>query len=128
MHTPCPCACACIYIYVQGLVADHGSDVWWEKEEAELLPPSHAAEARRTTEPGPLLALSLLTLSLLALSLLTLSLLTLSLLTLSLLALSLLALSLLTLSLLALSLTLSPPLTQAGSPVEEGHRHHGRVV
>ena len=106
MHTPC--ACACIYICVQGLVADHGSDVWWEKEEAELLPPSHAAEARRTTEPGPLLALSLLTLSLLALSLL--------------------ALSLLTLSLLALSLTLSPPLTQAGSPVEEGHRHHGRVV
>ena len=78
---------------MQGLVADHGSDVWWEKEEAELLPPSHAAEARRTTEPGPLLALSLLALSL-----------------------------------LALSLTLSPPLTQAGSPVEEGHRHHGRVV
>ena len=39
------CVCA------QGLVAEHGSDVWWEKEEAELLPPSHAAEARRTTEP-----------------------------------------------------------------------------
>ena len=41
-----------VYICVQGLVAEHGSDVWWEKEEAELLPPSHAAEARRTTEPA----------------------------------------------------------------------------
>eukprot|EP00964_Phaeocystis_antarctica_P117301 scaffold81129_cov56-Phaeocystis_antarctica.AAC.4 len=26
------------------------------------------------------------------------------------------------------ALTLSPPLTQAGTPVEERHRHHGRVV
>ena len=33
--------------HVQGLVAEHGSDVWWEKEEKDLLPPSHAAEARR---------------------------------------------------------------------------------
>ncbi|MEB3303191.1 MAG: isoleucine--tRNA ligase [Cyanobacteriota bacterium] len=31
--------------HVQGLVAAHGSDVWWERSEAELLPPSHAAEA-----------------------------------------------------------------------------------
>ncbi|MFM9047404.1 MAG: class I tRNA ligase family protein, partial [Cyanobium sp.] len=33
--------------HVQGLVAAHGSDVWWERSEAELLPPSHAAEAER---------------------------------------------------------------------------------
>ncbi|MFM7086625.1 MAG: isoleucine--tRNA ligase [Cyanobium sp.] len=31
--------------HIQALIAAHGSDVWWEKEEAELLPPSHAAEA-----------------------------------------------------------------------------------
>jgi isoleucyl-tRNA synthetase len=31
--------------HIQGLIAAHGSDVWWEKDEAELLPPSHAAEA-----------------------------------------------------------------------------------
>ena len=29
------------------IVAEHGSDVWWEKEEKDLLSPSHAAEARR---------------------------------------------------------------------------------
>ena len=31
--------------HVQALIADHGSDVWWERAEAELLPPSRAAEA-----------------------------------------------------------------------------------
>jgi isoleucyl-tRNA synthetase len=31
--------------HIQALIAEHGSDVWFEKEEAELLPPSHAAEA-----------------------------------------------------------------------------------
>ena len=31
--------------HIQALIAKHGSDVWWEKDEAELLPPSHAAEA-----------------------------------------------------------------------------------
>ena len=38
------------YVCAQGLVAEHGSDVWWEKEEAELLPPSHAAEAHLWTK------------------------------------------------------------------------------
>ncbi len=33
--------------HVQALIAEHGSDVWWEREEAELLPPSRAAEAAR---------------------------------------------------------------------------------
>jgi isoleucyl-tRNA synthetase len=32
--------------HIQALIAEHGSDVWWEKDEAELLPPSHAAEAQ----------------------------------------------------------------------------------
>ncbi|MEB3271392.1 MAG: isoleucine--tRNA ligase [Synechococcus sp.] len=31
--------------HIQALIAAHGSDVWWERDEAELLPPSHAAEA-----------------------------------------------------------------------------------
>ncbi|MFN9630620.1 MAG: class I tRNA ligase family protein, partial [Cyanobacteriota bacterium] len=31
--------------HVQALIAAHGSDVWWERSEAELLPPSRAAEA-----------------------------------------------------------------------------------
>ncbi|WP_231597359.1 isoleucine--tRNA ligase [Synechococcus sp. CBW1004] len=31
--------------HIQALIAEHGSDVWWEKEEAELLPPSHTDEA-----------------------------------------------------------------------------------
>ena len=31
--------------HIKGLIAAHGSDVWWEKDEAELLPPEHAAEA-----------------------------------------------------------------------------------
>jgi isoleucyl-tRNA synthetase len=33
--------------HVQALIAAHGSDVWWEREEAELLPPALAAEAPR---------------------------------------------------------------------------------
>ena len=33
--------------HIQALIAEHGSDVWWEREEAELLPPSHAAEAEQ---------------------------------------------------------------------------------
>jgi len=32
--------------HIQALIAEHGSDVWWERDEAELLPPSHAAEAQ----------------------------------------------------------------------------------
>jgi isoleucyl-tRNA synthetase len=31
--------------HIQALIAAHGSDVWWERQEAELLPPAHAAEA-----------------------------------------------------------------------------------
>jgi isoleucyl-tRNA synthetase len=31
--------------HVEGLIREHGSDVWWEREEAELLPPSRAHEA-----------------------------------------------------------------------------------
>jgi isoleucyl-tRNA synthetase len=31
--------------HIQALVAEHGSDVWWERSEAELLPPGRAAEA-----------------------------------------------------------------------------------
>ncbi|MCP9773553.1 isoleucine--tRNA ligase [Synechococcus sp. Tobar12-5m-g] len=31
--------------HIQGLIAAHGSDVWWERDESELLPPEHAAEA-----------------------------------------------------------------------------------
>ena len=31
--------------HIQALIAEHGADVWWEKDEAELLPPSHQAEA-----------------------------------------------------------------------------------
>jgi isoleucyl-tRNA synthetase len=31
--------------HIQALIAEHGSDVWWERDEAALLPPSHAAEA-----------------------------------------------------------------------------------
>ncbi len=31
--------------HIQALIAEHGSDIWWDKDEAELLPPSHAAEA-----------------------------------------------------------------------------------
>jgi isoleucyl-tRNA synthetase len=31
--------------HIQSLIAAHGSDVWWQRSEAELLPPSRAAEA-----------------------------------------------------------------------------------
>ena len=31
--------------HIQALIAAHGSDVWWDKQEAELLPPARAAEA-----------------------------------------------------------------------------------
>ena len=31
--------------HVEGLIAEHGSDVWWERDEADLLPPSRAGEA-----------------------------------------------------------------------------------
>ena len=31
--------------HIQALVAEHGSDVWWERSEADLLPPGRAAEA-----------------------------------------------------------------------------------
>ncbi|MFN7629750.1 MAG: isoleucine--tRNA ligase [Cyanobacteriota bacterium] len=33
--------------HIQALIAAHGSDVWWERSEAELLPPSHAAAAEQ---------------------------------------------------------------------------------
>ena len=33
--------------HIEALIAEHGADVWWEREEAELLPPSHAAEAEQ---------------------------------------------------------------------------------
>jgi isoleucyl-tRNA synthetase len=31
--------------HIQALFAEHGSDIWWQRDEAELLPPSHAGEA-----------------------------------------------------------------------------------
>ncbi|MCT0229856.1 isoleucine--tRNA ligase [Synechococcus sp. CS-1324] len=31
--------------HIQALIAEHGSDVWWERDEAELLPPGRAGEA-----------------------------------------------------------------------------------
>ncbi|QBE67980.1 isoleucine--tRNA ligase [Synechococcus sp. WH 8101] len=31
--------------HIQALIAEHGADVWWEKDESELLPPSHQGEA-----------------------------------------------------------------------------------
>ena len=31
--------------HIEGLIAEHGSDVWWERDEAGLLPPGLAAEA-----------------------------------------------------------------------------------
>ncbi|MGB1621274.1 MAG: isoleucine--tRNA ligase [Synechococcus sp.] len=31
--------------HIQSLIAEHGADVWWEKEEAELLPPAYADQA-----------------------------------------------------------------------------------
>jgi isoleucyl-tRNA synthetase len=31
--------------HIQGLIAEHGADVWWERDEAALLPEPYAAEA-----------------------------------------------------------------------------------
>ncbi len=31
--------------HIQGLIAEHGADVWWERDEAGLLPADYAAEA-----------------------------------------------------------------------------------
>ena len=31
--------------HIQGLIADHGADVWWEKDESELLPAAYASES-----------------------------------------------------------------------------------
>ena len=31
--------------HIQGLIAEHGADVWWERDEAGLLPEAYAAEA-----------------------------------------------------------------------------------
>jgi len=31
--------------HIQALIAEHGADVWWERDEAGLLPPAYAAEA-----------------------------------------------------------------------------------
>ena len=31
--------------HIQALIAEHGADVWWEKDESELLPQSHQGEA-----------------------------------------------------------------------------------
>ena len=33
--------------HIQTLIAEHGSDIWWEKDEADLLPPSMAADAEK---------------------------------------------------------------------------------
>ncbi|MDP6193944.1 MAG: isoleucine--tRNA ligase [Prochlorococcaceae cyanobacterium ETNP18_MAG_1] len=33
--------------HIKGLIAEHGADVWWERSEAELLPPAYASEAER---------------------------------------------------------------------------------
>ena len=31
--------------HIEALISEHGADVWWEKEEADLLPPSYADQA-----------------------------------------------------------------------------------
>jgi len=33
--------------HIQGLIAEHGADVWWERDEAGLLPEAYAAEANQ---------------------------------------------------------------------------------
>ena len=33
--------------HIQALIAEHGADVWWQREEAELLPEPYAAEAEQ---------------------------------------------------------------------------------
>ena len=31
--------------HIQGLIREHGADVWWQRDEADLLPPDYAGEA-----------------------------------------------------------------------------------
>jgi isoleucyl-tRNA synthetase len=31
--------------HIQGLIAEHGSDLWWQRDEADLLPPAYADQA-----------------------------------------------------------------------------------
>jgi isoleucyl-tRNA synthetase len=38
--------------HIQALVAEHGSDVWWERSEVDLLPPGRAAEADQWRKGG----------------------------------------------------------------------------
>ncbi len=33
--------------HIQGLIAEHGADVWWQRDEAGLLPPAYAGEAEQ---------------------------------------------------------------------------------
>ena len=33
--------------HIQALIAEHGADVWWEKDETELLPAAYASEAKQ---------------------------------------------------------------------------------
>ena len=33
--------------FIQNLISEHGSDIWWEKDESELLPAKYALEANR---------------------------------------------------------------------------------
>ncbi len=33
--------------HVQGLIAEHGSDYWWENDESKLLPPNYSSESQR---------------------------------------------------------------------------------
>ncbi len=33
--------------HIEGLIAEHGADIWWELDESELLPPTYALEASK---------------------------------------------------------------------------------
>ena len=33
--------------HVESLIAEHGADIWWEKDEADLLPPAYATQAEQ---------------------------------------------------------------------------------
>ena len=33
--------------HIEALIGEHGADVWWEKDEADLLPPSYAGQAEQ---------------------------------------------------------------------------------